>query len=217
MTEQSGTDSLQTFTSKAEAVSCFVSQAASMTQVFDYVVDICDKKEACKLLISGCEEALSQKAEGLCETKQAKVVAAPNLSKRDFGALKKKCNEMGFLCIEEGMRDHLAGIDIGLAVCQAGIAETGTVVLNSDSEELRLSTMVSEIFVAVVNRKDIVPDAFEAEDVVNRLIGKTPSYTAFITGASRTSDIERVLALGVHGPLEMHVLILDKQTKKAEA
>jgi L-lactate dehydrogenase complex protein LldG len=219
MANQNGIDSLQMFTSKAEAVSCVVSQAASMSQVFDYVVDVCDKREACQLLIPGCEEALSQKAAGLCDAKRAKVVAAPNLSKRDFGFLKKKCEEKGILCIDEGMRDreHLAGIDIGLAVCQVGIADTGTVVLDSDSEEVRLSSMVSEVFVAVVDRKDIFADAFAAEKAVNRLILKNSSYTAFITGASRTSDIERVLALGVHGPLEMHVVILDKKNKKAGA
>ncbi len=43
------------------------------------------------------------------------------------------------------------------------------------------------------------------------LMESPPSYVAFITGASRTADIERVLTIGVHGPQELHVLLLKDQ------
>jgi L-lactate dehydrogenase complex protein LldG len=109
--------------------------------------------------------------------------------------------------IKDGMRSQLGGIDIGLTLCDYGIAETGTLVLDSSSEELRLATMISEIHVAVVPASKIVASSNDIVDTLEAMMGKNPEYLAFITGASRTADIERVLALGVHGPLELHILI----------
>ncbi|MFW5734524.1 MAG: LutC/YkgG family protein, partial [Oceanidesulfovibrio sp.] len=182
----------------------------SMKEATDYVVEICGAKEACQLLVSGCEEPLSEKAEDLCELKQDKLIAAPNLAEKEYEALAKACDKNGFVCKRDGLRDHLAGIDIGFTICQGAIAETGSLVLDSDKEETRLSTMIAEIHVAVVPADSVVKDSYAMEEKLAQLIGKTPSYTAFITGPSRTADIERVLALGVHGPLELHVLLLDE-------
>ena len=111
--------------------------------------------------------------------------------------------------IDKGMRRHLGGIDIGFTIAQAGIAETGTLVLNSKSEELRLATMVCEVHVCVLKTSTIRETSFEAEDLLRAFIKDGPSYVAFVTGASRTADIERVLAIGVHGPLELHILLLE--------
>lgn len=198
---------VELFKQKAEFVSAVVVPVESMKQAFEYVVDICEKKEACQLLASGCEEGLSPTAEALCETKQDKVIAAPGLDKKQFKELEKAAKGKGFKLIQEGMREHLGGIDIGFTVADHGIAETGTLVLGSRSEELRLSTMVCEIHVAVLPLSKLVETSFELEDFLRACFANTPDYTAFITGASRTADIERVLALGVHGPLELHILL----------
>ncbi|WP_027179903.1 lactate utilization protein [Maridesulfovibrio bastinii] len=200
---------IDTFKEKAELVSAVVTEVKSIDEALQYTVDLCDKKEACKLLISGCEENLSEKAGDLCDLKAGKIISAPALDKKTYTKFTKLCDERGFSLISEGMRNHLAGIDIGFTYVDHAIAETGTLVLNSCSEELRLATMVSEIHVAVLPVSKIKETSYEVEKAVEDDMRKGPNYTAFITGASRTSDIERVLTIGVHGPLELHILLLE--------
>lgn len=197
-----------TFTQKAELVSAVVSRVDSTETAFRYAVDICDRKDACQLLVSGCAEPLSPPADDLCETKAArKVMAAPGLPADQLSALKALCDEKEIALIDDGLRDHLAGIDIGFTVADFGIAETGSLVLDSSSEAIRLATMISEIHIALLPMSKIFETAYDLEDRLQDLMAAVPNYTAFITGASRTADIERVLALGVHGPLELHILL----------
>ncbi len=200
---------VELFEEKAKAVSAVVSKVASMREAVAYALDVCDKKQACQLLVSGCSEPLSEKGQALCETKQQKVIAAPGLSPEFFADLEGSARERGILCIEKGMRDHLGGVDIGFTLADFGIAETGTLVINSNSEELRLATMIAEFHVAVLSQSKIRETSRDLEAELAALTSVQPSYTAFVTGASRTADIERVLALGVHGPLELHILLLE--------
>ena len=194
---------------KAGLVSAIVSRVKTLDEAFAYTLDVCDKKEACQLLPSGCEEDLSAGAGALCETKLGKIIAAPGLSAEAAKALGDLCAGQGVTFITKGMRQHLAGIDIGFTVAQAAIAETGTCVLDSRSEELRLATMVCEVHVCVVPVSAIRETSFDVESLLRALCKDAPGYVAFVTGASRTADIERVLAIGVHGPLELHILLLE--------
>ncbi len=197
------------FVDKAKAVSAFVTEISSIDEAIAYTLDLCGSRGACRIKISGCEEALSPPAGELCLTKQEKIVAAPDLSPEIFQRLATACSASGFACLRDGMRQHLGGIDIGFTIADLGIAETGTLVLNCPGEDLRLATMISEYHVAVLPKGSIVADGFAAEAQLRKYLHRTPDYTAFITGASRTADIERVLAMGVHGPLELHILLLE--------
>lgn len=188
---------LDLFRAKAEAVSAFVSDVNTPEEALAHAVDLCARKDRREELIPGGGKT------------HDRIMAAPGLPDDLFGKLGELCKERGVHLISEGARDHLAGIDVGFTFIDYGIAETGTLVLDSRSEEIRLATMISEIHVAVLSKSNIRKSAFELEEELREIMGETPSYLAFISGASRTADIERVLAIGVHGPLELHILLLE--------
>jgi L-lactate dehydrogenase complex protein LldG len=200
---------VELFTEKAKLTSAVVSRVKSLDEALTYTVDVCEKKEACQLLMAGCESELSEPAGQLCDSKPGKVVVAPGLDAASFATLKERCAERGIHCIAEGMRRHLGGVDIGFTIADGGFAETGSLLISSDSEELRLATMLCEVHVCVLRQSSLKKTSYDIESQLRQLSKDAPAYVAFVTGASRTADIERVLAIGVHGPLELHILILE--------
>ena len=102
-----------------------------------------------------------------------------------------------------------AGHAVGVARAAKGIAQTGTCIVVADDEKLRLETMLPEVSVVLLNRADILPDLPSAAPFLRaeQTQGRA-SYISFITGPSRTADIERVSAIGVHGPLELHIVLI---------
>lgn len=199
------------FEEKARAVSAEVKVVDSMAAAFDYAVSICRDKQACEILASGCEYPLSAPAENLCGLKEwQKLMAAPGLGGAALKDLIPFCRDNDIGLVDRGLHEHLGGIDVGLTRADFGIAETGSIVVDCAGEDLRLATMISEIHIAILRADDIYPDAGAIEEKLIERFSNRPNYTAFITGPSRTADIERVLTLGVHGPLELHVVILDE-------
>lgn len=105
-------------------------------------------------------------------------------------------------------RDALFACDAGVTAAQLGIGETGTIGLMSASERSRLLSLVPPLHIAVLRSSDIV-DTLEA--ALNRVRGEgvmASHAITFITGPSRTSDIELTLAVGVHGPQALHVVLV---------
>ena len=194
------------FKQKAELVSAVVKEVKTPHEALQYAIDICERKEICLPLMPALNETP--------DAKPAKIIAAPALNATLTDTMRTLCEKHNIRFLTSGLREHLAGIDIGLTFADYGIAETGTLVLDSSSEEVRLATMISEIHIAILPQSRIRPDAYHLEDELRKNMRSYPNYTAFITGASRTADIERVLALGVHGPLELHILIIPEPEKE---
>ena len=95
---------LDRFVEKARVAAAVVTDVGSFQEAIDYTLNLCGSRGACRLKVSGCEEALSPNAEDLCETKQGKIIAAPQLSSAEFEMLERQCAENGFSCISSGMR-----------------------------------------------------------------------------------------------------------------
>ena len=95
--------------------------------------------------------------------------------------------------------------DVGISTAQAGIAETGTLVLDSACERHRLVSLVPPVHIAIINASAIVETLGDALTLLQRK-EISPAIT-FITGPSRTADIELTLAIGVHGPQELYVIV----------
>lgn len=135
------------------------------------------------------------------ETSDAKRIAISDseLVKRvvDQGA--------GTEIVENAAAEYLFDCDLGITSAQWAIAETGTLVLESDKESHRLTSLVPPVHLCVLRADSIRQTLGEILELTSRDLSRT---VTFITGASRTSDIELTLAIGVHGPGELHVIVI---------
>ena len=174
---------LNLFMEKAAAVQVVVSEITDLRAAFDYAANLTIKQGG-------------------------KSMAAFGWEGQDRAALEEACRQAGVSLVAANLREHAADLHTALTLADWGIAETGSLVLDSGSEDLRLATMLAETHVAVLPVSRLQPDSLALEHDMKRVMASPPSYLAFITGASRTADIERVLTIGVHGPQELHVLVL---------
>lgn len=96
--------------------------------------------------------------------------------------------------------------DVGITTAQAAIAETGTLVLDAARERHRFASLVPPVHVAIVDAASIFRTLGEALAFIHQDGNISPAVT-FVTGPSRTADIELTLAIGVHGPQELYVIV----------
>ena len=97
-----------------------------------------------------------------------------------------------------------------VSLAQAGIAATGSLLLDLSDQDERSATSLPLIHAVFLKKSAIVPDLYALHDLINQKIASSQSTRLSITtGPSRTADIERVLTIGVHGPKELHVLVME--------
>lgn len=123
--------------------------------------------------------------------------------------LKDELKKLNVEIVDQDFRKLAKDTPSAVTSANFAIGDSGTLVLESTAEDVRLATMLSEKHFVIFDPKKILADGIEAAEPMRQLHQQSPSnYVAYITGPSRTADIERVLTIGVHGPLELHILLL---------
>jgi L-lactate dehydrogenase complex protein LldG len=186
------------------AVGGQVVRVASVAEATAYVTQLAREYEA-NLVVRWEDELLEMLEVDAALQAQGVDVSMASPPLEDAAALANQ---------RQNLRELLARADIGLSGADYAIAETGTLALSALPGQMRGVSLLPPVHVAVVRPSQIVASMADClamlqdegrEDLQERLT----SCVSFITGPSRTGDIELSLTVGVHGPGELHLVILD--------
>ncbi len=104
----------------------------------------------------------------------------------------------------------LANCDASITTCEYLIARTGTIVM-STAQSGRTVSVYAPVHICIAYADQLVYDIKEALHLLKeKYEGNIPSSITFATGPSRTADIEKTLVVGVHGPKEVYLFLVDK-------
>jgi L-lactate dehydrogenase complex protein LldG len=105
----------------------------------------------------------------------------------------------------------LADCDVSVTSCKYLIARTGAIVMSSDQESGRTVSVYAPVHICIAYVDQLVFDTRDSLKLIKERYGnKLPSFITFAAGPSRTADIEKTLVVGVHGPKEVYVFLVDK-------
>lgn len=172
-----------TFRARAEAVSAEVHRVGGDAEALRFV-----------------EELLRR--EGVADAPGARAVwaAGPLVTRTEASALTSRVPGLSF----DVTREAAAASRVGVSEMEWALADTGTVVQDATDPALRLVSTLPELHVALLPADRILPSL---ADVLPKLDPGSAAYISFITGPSRTADIERVLTIGAHGPVRLVVVV----------
>ena len=175
----------ETFKQRAEAVSAEVHRFPHKSAAVDFVVQYL-------------------KSVGVADSAQNYAVWAdcPFLTRVNKNKLSERVPGLSF----EVTRERAAASKVGISQLDWAMASTGSLVQDAAPVERRLVSTLPPIHIAIVETNCLLPDM---PAVFSRIRPEQTNYISFITGPSRTADIERVLTIGVHGPEKLIIVFVD--------
>lgn len=118
--------------------------------------------------------------------------------------------------LQNNFYNDLATANAAITTCEALVARTGSIILSSAQKSGRTTSVYAEIHVCIAFTDQLVYDVKDGLQLIKeKYNGRIPSLVTFATGPSRTADIEKTLVVGVHGPKEVYVFLVERnQTSK---
>ena len=171
-----------------------VAQASDIEQAIDYVVKVAMDASA-SLVVRSAQDIFSQ------------LPVDGALAERGVQTTVMGGGEQGR---QEANRQAAATAQLGITGVDYAIAETGSVVLLPDWKLSRLTSLLPPVHLAIVRPQEVLDtldDFFLLRRHAYYREGEMARYVNFITGPSRTADIEQQIVIGVHGPRQVHMLI----------
>jgi L-lactate dehydrogenase complex protein LldG len=105
----------------------------------------------------------------------------------------------------------LSTCDAAITSCKYLVARTGAIVMSSEQESGRTVSAYSPVHICVAYVSQLIYDTRDALKLIKEKYGSNlPSFITFAAGPSRTADIEKTLVVGVHGPKEVYVFLVDE-------
>ncbi len=140
-----------------------------------------------------------------------------------LSSLIKKQNWEKVFCVEEKLivpvaaqlsdrltKTDLADCDVSITGCESLVARTGTIVISSAQANGRTTSVYAPIHICIAFTNQLVYDLKDALQAAKDKYGNNfPSLITFATGPSRTADIEKTLVVGVHGPKEVYLFLIE--------
>jgi L-lactate dehydrogenase complex protein LldG len=108
--------------------------------------------------------------------------------------------------------DDLPDADVSITGCEALIARTGSIIMSSAQNSGRTVSVYAPVHICIAYCTQMVYDIRDGLEIMTeKYKNKIPSFITLATGPSRTADIEKTLVVGVHGPKDVYVFLIDAQ------
>ncbi len=162
-------------------------------------------------VVSNDGEAVAEIVEVFRTSGASRAVASPDLGRLQE-PICQALERAGANLVEGDTAEALATADLGVTRADLGIAETGSIAVAGTDLLTRLTSMLPLVHVAVLEGSAVVPTLDEAGEFLRQAdrggLGWQRKYVTLVSGPSRTSDVEKTLTIGVHGPGQLHIILL---------